>query len=211
MRKFAARMASALTLTTLAAACGPGAVNAPPKSQAAAEKEAASSAPKPNMPTDQISNANAVLLSDYIGNIVPLEATMTPSGFVENGYFKNAPPPESLEGAVYGSFGEARDKATGYVDITFDATDAPESIYIPLITGPSSLNLSAYFVDETGSVLGQPADIHGLPLWSLLKVTLPECETCTMFTLRIDDSGTGWGQWIAAGQPQILGEATDEY
>ena len=196
------------------AACGSDSEEAPPQPEASAPPV---STPKPQrtatIDMDRITHPDAVLLTEYIDIVTEVSAETELNGFVENGFHHTLSPPRNYSGRILGSHGPRGDAETGYAEITFAAPDENEVVYLPVTSGPVPEDMHLTFVSEDGEQLGNEIDVKGIPKWGLLRLDLPDCETCSTYTLKIEDKGAGWGQWIAVGLPQVsaseLSDRTD--
>ena len=108
-----------------------------------------------------------------------------------------------LEGTVYGSW-IGSDANTGRLHLGPYQINAGTGIAIPLVSGPRNEGLSVTVLNHvTGKLIASlnPVPLHNA--WWAWKVPLP-AGLDESVDIVAEDSGVGWGQWLAIGLPHAL-------
>lgn len=141
---------------------------------------------------------------------VPLTALGTPlnglgvmmtGGWSVNGQHPaGGVPPVNV--TVYGSW-SGGDENTGTLRLGPFTDGDHKAIGVPLVTGPSTNNLSARLVDQnSGRTLARLESLAFLPhQWVAWKIDLPAGAGATPLVFVFEDAGSAWGQWFAVATP----------
>ncbi len=131
-----------------------------------------------------------------------LGSVLINGSWTRDGYYPDVGPPP-VHGEVYGSW-SGGDANVGTLRLGPFYTNRQTAIVIPLVTGPNNGGLSVKVLNtRTGKVI---ASLNPLPLhtnWWAWTVALPPDPDATI-EIVADDSGTGWGQWLAVGLPHAV-------
>jgi hypothetical protein len=149
-----------------------------------------------------------------IGDLVPLpaiervpptaaDATIPLEFQPDAGWVKNQipfhPPADAPPGVFYASYA-GTDASVGHLSSDTFARPPEGCVVIATVHGPVTYGLSAELVD---AATGQP--IAALPLqthpesWSYWKIPVP--ATVKQLSIKADDNGSDWGEWLAVSQP----------
>lgn len=91
----------------------------------------------------------------------------------------------------------------------FEIEQGLEEICVPLVTGPVPENTEIVIRNaDNGRVITSLVGPAGAQEWKWWQADLSKCRSkCSRLWLEVNDSGTGWGEWIAVGLPQIVSES----
>lgn len=139
-------------------------------------------------------------LPGELGAPVPMRAPAIQGGWAIDGYALDVGIPP-IKGDIYASW-NGNDANTGTLQWQTAEAVSAESVIIPFATGPTPNMVEIRISDpRTGAVLAKLSNPVGAVRWKLWKVDLRGYSG----PLQIDavDAGTGWGEWIAVGQPHL--------
>jgi hypothetical protein len=125
-------------------------------------------------------------------------------GWTSRGGFTGSPPAPS-DAQWYGSW-SGDDANTGSVRMPLAPLEPGRDIAVPFLTGPSTNGLAIRLVDVDGNAV--LAQVDSLPVrdraWAAWRVTIPEAARGHRLALVAEDTGGGWGQWLAIAAPREL-------
>jgi hypothetical protein len=133
---------------------------------------------------------------------MPAGSVAIQGSWAKDGYFPDVGRP-ATSGVVYGSW-NGGDENVGVLRLKPGLSQRPASIAIPLVTGPVSSGLSVKVLNaRTGKVISSNDLAEAHTNWWVWDVALPP-ESDLSIEIVAEDRGTGFGQWLAVGQPHAL-------
>ncbi len=103
-------------------------------------------------------------------------------------------------GPIYASWG-GHDSNTGRIASSIFPVPANSCMVLPVLHGPSVEGLSVDVVDaDTGQAIASAPMQDGESQWQYWRV--PIAATVKHARLIAQDQGSGWGQWLAIGEPR---------
>ncbi len=112
-------------------------------------------------------------------------------------------PPRHLAPRRYWGTWKTGDSDTGRV--VFVTPRLCGNVGLPFITGPSTggISVEAIATSADGKVqrIPNPALEPAPGGWSMLLISAPDAH-CATYRIEIEDNGSDWGQWVAAGLPR---------
>jgi hypothetical protein len=122
---------------------------------------------------------------------------------LDAGWVKNQipfhPPADPPPGAFYSSYAGS-DSSVGHLTSDTFARPSDGCLVIATVHGPVTYGLSVKLINAaTGQAIAElPLQTHPEG-WSYWKIPVP--VTATQLSIKADDNGSDWGEWLAVSQP----------
>ncbi|MEQ9823862.1 MAG: hypothetical protein ABQ298_05715 [Puniceicoccaceae bacterium] len=123
------------------------------------------------------------------------------SHWTQPGIFPGIPKPEGVN-EIWGSW-SGSDANTGSMEMEIEVTPGQRQLLLPYLSGPAIPD--ARIEVRSNSSTAQIFEQFALPLsperWSLVAINIPPHSKSVI--LRIEESGSMWGQWIGIAAPYV--------
>jgi len=132
--------------------------------------------------------------------LVPGVTWQADGGWVPDGFFPGIG--RLATGGMWGSWNH-NDALTGRLTSRLFAPDPAGCVVVPVGHGPSVINQRMTVTAESGKLVADLPLHNDAGGWKLFEVHYD--PTVGRIRINGEDEGTGWGQWLAAGDPRSCG------